>query len=119
MGETKTYAGGCHCGQVRYEVETDLEPVVSCNCSMCSKRGSLLAFASPDRFRALAGEETLTEYRFRSHAIAHLFCPTCGILSYSRGTTPDGRPMVAINVRTIDDIDIAGLQPVAFDGRSL
>jgi hypothetical protein len=27
MPETRTYSGGCHCGAVRFEVETDLSSV--------------------------------------------------------------------------------------------
>ena len=44
MPEAKTYTGGCHCGKVRYEATTDLGQVLSCNCSICTKRGLLLSF---------------------------------------------------------------------------
>jgi hypothetical protein len=37
----KPYAGGCHCGRVRYEVTTELTNVIACNCSICTKRGAL------------------------------------------------------------------------------
>jgi len=64
MPETKTYAGGCHCGRVRYEVATDLATVMecNCNCSHCSKRGMLLTFVTPDKFTALAGGDGLKDY---------------------------------------------------------
>jgi hypothetical protein len=57
----RTYTGGCHCGKVRYEVNLDLESVMSCNCSICSKRGWLLAFTSKDAFRLIDGEDELTD----------------------------------------------------------
>jgi hypothetical protein len=85
---------------VRYEVTTALAPVILCDCSICSKRGTLLTFVSPDQFEHTAGsDEDLTEYRFNKHVVSHLFCPVCGILSYARGTAPDGTKMVAINMR--------------------
>ena len=37
----------------------------------------------------------------------------------SRGTAPDGREMVAVNVRCLDGVDPAALTPMPFDGRSL
>jgi hypothetical protein len=114
-----TYTGGCHCGRVRYRVTVDLSRVISCNCSICQKRGSLLAATSPDRFSLTAGQSDLTDYQFGKKVIHHLFCAACGIQSFARGTTPDGRQMVAINVRCLDDVDPATLTITPFDGRSL
>jgi hypothetical protein len=39
--------------------------------------------------------------------------------AFSRGKNPKGEDMVAVNVRCLDDIDIAALTPTPFDGRSL
>jgi hypothetical protein len=120
MTEPRKYEGGCHCGRVRYAVTTALTPVISCNCSICSKRGSLLTFVPPDQFEHTKGSDAdLTEYRFNKHVVRHLFCPVCGILSYGKGTTPDGKQMVAINVRCLDDVDVKALEITEFDGRSL
>jgi hypothetical protein len=114
-----TYSGGCHCGKVRYEVTTAIGPVVACNCSMCGKRGSLLTFAPAEQFALRKGEDALTDYQFNKHLIHHLFCSTCGISSFSRGASPDGKAMVAINVRCLDGIDLDALEIRKFDGRSL
>jgi hypothetical protein len=119
MEETKTWSGGCHCGQVRYEVASNLEDLVSCNCSICQKRGWILAFVPETQFRLLAGSDDLTDYQFNKKAIHHLFCKTCGVSSFSRGERPDGAQMVAINVRCLEGIDPAKLSPRIFDGRSL
>jgi hypothetical protein len=113
------HKGPCHCGAVRYEAEVDLGHTITCNCSICQKRGSLLTFTPVDKFTLLQGEDAQTVYHFNKHVIDHLFCKTCGILSYARGRTPDGRQMIAINVRCLDDVDIAMLTPQAVDGRSL
>ena len=118
MTETQTHTGGCHCGAVRYEVALTLEPVIACNCSICTKRGWLLSFAATDQFKLLAGGDNLTEYLFNKHVIHHLFCRTCGTASFSRGIRPDGKEMVAIDVRCLDDVDVGALKPMPFDGRS-
>jgi hypothetical protein len=118
MAQTKNHAGGCHCGRVRYEVETDLATVISCNCSICSKKGLILTFVPKDKFRLLSGEDGLTDYQFNKHVIHHLTCATCGVQPFSRGRAPDGAEMVAINVRCLDDVDLSTLTPTPFDGRS-
>jgi len=117
MSDAKTYKGSCHCGKVQYEVETALEQVIDCNCSMCSRSGSLLTFVGEDRFKLLSGEEALKDYRFNTKAIAHLFCTECGIRSFGRGTGPNG-PMYAVNVRCLEGVDPASLKVVHVDGRS-
>ncbi len=70
----KTHTGGCHCGKVRYEVETDLEKVLICNCSHCEKKGLLLNFVDKDKFKLLSGKDELVEYQFNKKVISHLFC---------------------------------------------
>ena len=119
MSELKTYSGGCHCGKVRYEVELDLgSPVMSCNCSMCGRAGTLLTFVPAEQFKLLSGEEVLNDYQFNTKQIHHLFCKTCGIKSFARGTGPGGASMVAINARCLDDVDLTALNVNSFDGKS-
>ena len=119
MAEPRTFRGGCHCGNVRYQATTDLGSVVSCNCSICSKRGLLLAFVPPQQFALQSGAELLADYQFHKKVVHHLFCPACGVKSFARGTMPDGSEMVAINVRCLDEVDLAALTPTPFDGRRL
>lgn len=120
MSQPSKYTGSCHCGAVRYTVEADLSrPVVACNCSMCGRAGSLLAFAPVDKFTLEQGSDALTDYQFHKHVIHHLFCKTCGIKSFARGTRPGGKEVVAINVRCLDGVDPSALVVTPFDGRSL
>lgn len=119
MAETRTHTGGCHCGRVRYRVETGLDRVISCNCSICTKKGLILAFVPADRFTLLSGEDGLVDYGFNKRIIHHLSCARCGVESFARGKSPDGADMLAVNVRCLDDVDLAALSPAPFDGRSL
>src|SRR5262245_56508504 len=119
MTETTTHTGGCHCGAVRYEATSDLSQVLSCNCSICNKRGALWAFVPAPQFRLLQGENAVTDYQFGKKTIHHLFCTTCGVGSFSRGETPDGQKMFAVNVRCLDDVDATTLKPTPFDGKAL
>jgi hypothetical protein len=118
MSGAKTMSGGCHCGQVRYDVDVSLDGLVTCNCSICQKRGAILAFVPESAFHLLSGREALTDYQFNTKTIHHLFCSTCGVASFSNGRKPDGTPMVAVNVRCLDGVDAAALKPTLFDGKS-
>jgi hypothetical protein len=118
MAEAKTYAGGCHCGKVRYEVTTELGRVISCNCSICSRKGHLLTFVSEGAFKLLSGGDATTDYQFNRHNIHHLFCSTCGISSYGWGTGKSGDKMYSINVRCLDDVDVSALTVTMVDGKS-
>jgi hypothetical protein len=112
------YQGGCHCGKVRFSVEMDLSSPITCNCSYCSKRGSILAFTPESNLTLEQGADDLSEYRFNSKMIAHLFCTDCGMESFARAARPDGTRMVAINVRCLEGVDLDALTPQQFDGRS-
>ena len=119
MPDPRTYRGGCHCGHVRFEAASDLTQVVSCNCSICMKRGALWTFVTTPQFKIVQGEDALTDYQFGKKRIHHLFCRFCGIGSFSRGLAPNGEETFAINVRCLDDVDVAALKPMPFDGKSL
>lgn len=118
MTEARTRTGGCHCKKVRWEATGSFDSAISCNCSICSKKATLLSFIPAEQFRLLSGEDALTDYQFNKHVIHHLFCSTCGIASFSRGAMPDGKPMVAINVRCLDDVDLDAVKVDTFDGKS-
>lgn len=119
MGETKTYQGSCHCGKVRYEVKADLSGELNtCNCSICGRTGWVLTFVPAEQFTLLTGEDALTDYQFGKKSIHHLFCSTCGIRSFARGTL-NGKELAAVNVRCLEGVDLKTLKTREFDGRSL
>lgn len=113
------YKGSCHCGQVRFEAEGNLEKMMACNCSICSKRGSLHWFVSPENFRLLSPESDMGTYTFDKHTIKHHYCPKCGCAPYLEGIAPSGKYMVGINARCLDGVDLSTIKVGNFDGRSL
>ncbi len=119
MSDATIHQGSCHCGKVRYEVALDLgKPVNSCNCSMCGRAGTLLAFVPATEFTLKSGEDALGDYLFNKHVIHHLFCTTCGIKPFARGQMSDGTPTVAVNVRCLEGVELDALTIHKFDGRS-
>ena len=113
------YKGSCHCGAIAFDAEGELKEVMACNCSICSRKGSLLWFIPRDKFRLRTPEEKLATYTFNKHFIKHHFCSTCGIHPFAEAADKSGKPMAAINVRCLEDFDFSSLPVKHFDGKSL
>lgn len=109
--------GSCHCGKVRYALDEDTpKQAMECNCSICRRKGYLHHFTTPDRFRLLADRKDLQVYTFNRHAIRHQFCKTCGCAPFAEGLGPDGNPMVEINLRCVDNLDVGSLEVTRYNG---
>lgn len=114
-----TYTGSCHCGNIRFEVDGDIDSALACNCSICSRKGSLLWFVPRDQLRLITPESAMGSYTFNKHVIKHHFCRTCGIHPYGEGVDPKGNPIAAINIRCLENLDLASVPVTPFDGRAL
>ena len=111
----QTMQGGCHCGRVRFRVTADLDRVTECNCSMCAKKGFLHLIVAPGQFELVSGADELSTYRFNTMTAKHMFCKYCGIHPfYVPRSDPD---KIDVNVRCLDNIDLAAVSPKRFDGK--
>lgn len=113
-----TYRGSCHCGRIRFEVDGALEGVMSCNCSMCQRKGTLMWFVPRANLRLQTPESDSSVYLFNKHVIQHRFCPVCGIHPYGEANDPSGKAMAAVNVRCLEGVELDALPVTHFDGRS-
>ncbi|MFT3812573.1 MAG: GFA family protein [Acidovorax sp.] len=112
------YHGSCHCGRIAFDVEGDLTQALACNCSICSRKGSLLWFVPRTQLHLRTPEDRISTYTFNKHVIQHRFCPVCGIHPFGEGKGPDGQPMAAVNVRCLEGIEIDQVPITHYDGRS-
>ena len=111
------HTGSCHCGNVRFEVEGEVDSGLACNCSICSRRGSLLWFVPRERLRLLTPEANLATYTFNKHVIRHRFCPKCGIHTHGEGQDPQGNAMAAINLRCLEGFDLDSVKVTHYNGK--
>ena len=101
------YLGSCHCGAVRFAIETDFPELTTCDCSICRRKNALMVRVHESRFELLAGADALTEYRFHTGTARHFFCKVCGIYPFHRKrVTPD---YVGVNVFCLHDFDPTGI----------
>lgn len=110
-----TYQGGCHCGRVRFGISAEVEKVVDCNCSICTKKGFLHLILPTEQFHLLSPPEAVALYQFNTKTAKHYFCPICGIHSYY---IPRSHPdKVDVNVRCLEGVDLQTLTIQPFNGK--
>ncbi|WP_337160719.1 GFA family protein [Vibrio alginolyticus] len=74
----------CHCGKVELELAlpNGIEKPRRCDCSMCRRRGAIVASVSLNGIRIVQGEDVLKQYQFNTHTAKHFFCGECGIYTH-------------------------------------
>jgi len=103
----QTYTGTCHCGAVRFEIDTDFPELTMCDCSICRRKNALMVKVHENQFRLLAGEDFLTEYRFHTQTARHFFCKVCGIYPFHRKRVT--HDYFGINVHCLHEFEPAGI----------
>lgn len=112
------YTGSCHCGDVTFEFDATFDEAIECNCSHCSRKGYLLTFLPREQFQLKSPLNGLGSYKFNKHVINHHFCLRCGCAPFGFGSSPQSGETVAINVRCLENFDLASIKRTPVDGRS-
>jgi hypothetical protein len=113
------HPGSCHCGRVRFEVEFDVtDGATRCNCSICVKIGATGVIVKPNAFRLLSGEDALGTYEWGARISRRHYCKHCAVHCFAEGRLEElGGDYVAVNVNCLDDVDVAELKILYWDGR--
>ncbi len=115
--ELQAYKGSCHCGAVRFEVRTALSSALRCNCSLCRRKGAVMASVAPEDFKLTAGEDQLGLYQFNTRTARHYFCKVCAIYTFHN---PRTNPAIyRVNVGCLEGVDPLALEVRVNDGASL
>ena len=95
----------CHCGAVEFTVklENGIENVRRCNCSLCRRKGALMASVPLANLTVTKGADKLTLYQWNTFTAKHYFCSVCGIYTHhQRRSVPTE---YGFNIGCIDDVD--------------
>lgn len=107
-----THTLRCHCGSVVLELDLP-QGIVNprrCDCSLCRRRGAIMASVKLDQIRLLQGEQVLRLYQFNTKVARHYFCSVCGIYTHhQRRSSPDE---YGYNVGCLDGVNPALLENV-------
>jgi len=111
--------GGCHCGNLRYTLETQLAltalPLRACQCAFCRLHGARSTSDPAGRVRFEARDSgKVRRYRFGLRTADFLICAACGI--YVGAVMREGEAHWAIvNANTLDEAARLTQEPVPMD----
>lgn len=111
------HAGGCHCGAVRWTLESNLALADfaprACDCDFCTRHRAAW-ISDPDGLLHLADAGgQIRRYRQGSAQADFLFCGSCGVLVAVTCTGVDGVLRGAINRNGFDERQLLGAEVVA------
>ncbi len=102
----------CHCGKVVLELDLP-DGIVNprrCDCSICRRKGAIVASVPLSGLSILQGAEALSVYEFNTRTAKHYFCSHCGIYTHhQRRSKPDE---YGYNVGCLEGVNPYDLGPV-------
>lgn len=102
----------CHCGSVELRLHLP-DGVVNprhCDCSMCRRRGAIVASVPLAGLKVVKGEDVLGLYQFNTLVARHYFCTRCGIYTHhQRRSNPH---QYAYNLGCLEGVNPFYLEPV-------
>ncbi len=107
------HIASCHCGAVVLELSLP-DGIVSprhCNCSMCRRRGAVVASVPLSGLKILKGQDALRQYQFNTHTARHFFCGHCGIYTHHQRRSNPAE--FGYNVGCLEGVDPFLLGPVS------
>jgi hypothetical protein len=88
----------CHCGAVRFAVETAPDELNDCTCSICRRLGALWAYYQAPQVRFAAGNGPTDTYVWNHRVLAFHRCRSCGCITHWAATDPAYQRM-GVNAR--------------------
>lgn len=120
------HRASCHCGAVVLELDLP-DGIVDprcCDCSICRRKGAIVASVPLSGIRIVKGREALKLYQFGTHTAKHYFCSHCGIYThhqrrsnpqqygYNVGCLEGVNPFEIEDVRVSDGVNHPADRPV-------
>jgi hypothetical protein len=106
------HRASCHCGAVVLELDLP-DGIVDpgrCDCSLCRRRGAIVASVPLAGLRIIQGESELKLYQFNTMTARHYFCSICGIYTHhQRRSNPSE---YGYNVGCLEGVNPFDLGPV-------
>ncbi len=104
-GNMQHVDGSCHCGNIKFEAEIDLDKVTICHCTDCQRMtGAAFRTVVPaikNSFKLLQGEpSTYLKIAESGNRRIQAFCPNCGTSIYA--TSEFNQEIFGLRVGTLN-----------------
>lgn len=109
------FEASCHCGAVKFEVAALPAQLTSCNCSLCRRLGTLMAYYRPAEVRFTSGLGQTVPYIQGDKTLAMHHCPTCGCPTHWESLDP-ALDRMGVNARLFAPDAIKPIRIRTFDG---
>jgi hypothetical protein len=99
------HRASCHCGAVVLELDlpNGIVDPRRCDCSMCRRKGTIMASVPLSGIKILRGGDMLRLYQFNTFTAKHYFCSVCGIYTHhQRRSFPE---QYGYNVACLEDVN--------------
>ncbi|WP_462181721.1 GFA family protein [Pseudoalteromonas gelatinilytica] len=107
----------CHCGSVEIELHlpSGVEDIRRCDCSLCRRRGAIVASVPLSGIKIIKGEEKLKLYQFNTKEAKHYFCSECGIYTHhQRRSNPSQYGFNVACLEGVNPLKVSGIP--TYDG---
>lgn len=107
----------CHCGSVEIELHlpNGVEDIRRCDCSLCRRRGAIVASVPLSGIKIIKGEEKLKLYQFNTKEAKHYFCSECGIYTHhQRRSNPSQYGFNVACLEGVNPLKVSGIP--TYDG---
>lgn len=117
VGSKYAVSGGCHCGNIRVDLELTTEPSSrhprACDCDFCRKHGAAYVSDPQGSLRLKIDDRSRTNaYRQGSDLAEMLLCTRCGVLVGALYRSA-GRIYATLNVRVLEGASFGAEQTVS------
>jgi hypothetical protein len=107
----QTLKGTCHGGTIEFEVRSEAGPegLKRCDCSLCTRKGAIMATALLADLTVTKGTDKLSLYQCNTHVARHYFCSICGIYTHHqrrKNSNEYGYNGACIDLASLGDISM-------------
>jgi hypothetical protein len=106
------HRASCHCGAVELELSlpNGIDNPRRCDCSICRRKGAIVASVPLSGIRIVKGHEVLKLYQFNTMTAKHYFCSVCGIYTHhQRRSNPEQYGYNVGCLEGVNPVDLPGI----------